>query len=159
MSVMPSNRLCHFAVLSVLLISGASCAPSSDQQQPSGPPKPAAVATPPGQIRPPAGAVKLCGGHVTGALRPDGTPGPHITWDAYSSRELLETLVKGYTQTLGAPSPDMHDGCNTWRIPPGKPAKVFEICSTSAQGPWTTCSSISPDAQSVIIISSIAGAD
>lgn len=153
-------RIQYLAALSLLLFAAASCAPPADQQQPaSSAPKPAAVATPPEEVRSPSGAVKLCGGHVTGAPRPDGRLGPHITWDAYSSREVPESLAKVYTQTIGAPSTDMHDGCSTWRIPPGKPAKVFEICSTSAQGPWTTCSSIPPGARSVIMISSIAGTD
>ena len=107
-------------------------------------------------LEPPVDAPKLCGGHVSGAMRPDGKAGPHITWTAYYSRQSPESLVQRYVGPLGSKFHVRRGGCDTWRLPHDAPVKILEICGVSEKGPWAECSSPPPDARSIIMISSIA---
>jgi len=101
----------------------------------------------------PAGAQKLCGGHVTGAMSVKGEPGPHITWTAYHSRESRDALVRRYMRTLGSKEHSRDRGCDRWR---DGPDAVLEVCAVSEGGPWSECSSAPRDAKSIIMISSMA---
>jgi hypothetical protein len=108
-------------------------------------------------LEPPGDALHLCGGHVTGAPFPDGKPGPHIIWEAYSSQELPTALAKRYLDSLGSETHSRSDGCDLWRFPPDKPTHTLEVCPVSFQGPWSECSHApSRAAKSIILISSMA---
>ena len=106
-------------------------------------------------FRPPSDSL-FCKGHVTGAPRPDGTSGPHITWEAFHSPASPDVLVQKYLAPYGAEGYAREDGCTTWRMPPDKPERVVTICPVSAEGPWQRCASDVPgQAASIILLSSI----
>lgn|GEM_PF-6432014 len=112
-----------------------------------------------GVVEPPSDAKFLCHGHVSGESTTKGKPGPHIIWDAYSSREIPTALAKRYLDALGSESHSAEAGCDIWRFPPEKPARILEVCPMSAQGPWAECSKAPRQAASIILISTIASAD
>lgn len=115
-----------------------------------------AAAEGPGPFEPPEDATFLCGGHVTGAPQPDGSPGPHITWDAYTSRRGTSTVAAAYRKSLGTQFHRVNGACETWRFPLDKPVRVLEVCPVSENGPWSQCEPIPADAKSIILISTMA---
>jgi hypothetical protein len=129
------------------------------RKEPSGSPRggPAAVLVPPDNAR------HLCGLHDSGAPLPDGRPGAHIIWDAYSSEELPAELSTHYRQSLAAEVHSTRGSCDTWRFPPAKPTRILEVCPVTAEGPWSTpgsgCSPPPQRAKSIILIASIARSD
>ena len=143
------NPQCSEIAIGLALLALVSCAGSRNQT----------VALPRGVIEPPSTASHLCGGHVTGAPLPDGRPGAHILWEAYSSKESPAALAKRYLESLGSEAHSTMDGCDLWRFPPDKPAHTLEVCPVSSGGPWSDCSKAPRSAASIIMISSIAQAD
>ena len=120
--------------------------------------RPALHGAPHDAFEPPPGAKKLCSGHVTGAPRPDGQPGPHINWTAYTSRKSPDSLAKRYLQSHGTTGHAQEGGCHIWRRPSDKPREVLEICGVEKAGPWNECADPPPaGAKSIIMISSITG--
>jgi hypothetical protein len=136
----------------LILLATASCMPAEYRR-----PQPTQSPLSHGAFEPPVDAPKLCAGHASGALRPDGKAGPHVTWAAYYSRESSESLAKRYLKSLGSEFRDRKGGCHTWRQPSDAPVRVLEICGTSEKGPWNACGSVPDDARSIIMISSMAG--
>ena len=141
------NHPCSLIALS-LLVAAVSSSGHGDKT----------AALPRGVIAPPGDALHLCGGHVTGAPLPDGKPGSHIVWEAYSSQELPEALAKRYLDSLGSEAHSRSDdGCDLWRFPADKPTHTLKVCPVSSQGPWSECSQAPPrTAKSIILISSMA---
>jgi hypothetical protein len=141
----------------LFLLAMVACTPAEERGAPPRSAKSVATRLAHGAVEPPADATKLCGGHVSGAMRPDGKAGPHISWDAWCSRESRESLVKRYVKSLGSKVHARTGGCDNWRFPPDAPVKVLEICDFSEKGPWAECSSLPSEGRSIIMISSIAG--
>lgn len=148
------NHRCSEITVGLALVAVVSCAGSHPKTVAPQSGKQAETALPRGVTEPPSNASHLCGGHVTGAPLPDGKPGPHIIWDAYSSQELPAVLAKRYLKSLGPEAHSTMDGCDLWRFPPDMPAHTLEVCPVSSGGPWSECSQAPPPAASIIMISS-----
>jgi hypothetical protein len=147
--------------LAALLAAVVGCASPHDETAPSPSAQPAGP--PPlrsGALEPPGEARRLCAGHVTGAPLPDGRPGAHINWTAYSSREAPDALAKRYLASLGPEPHSVEGDRNLWRFPREKPVSVLEVSPASADGPWIyDCPPVPADAKSIIMISSMARSD
>jgi len=105
-------------------------------------------------FEPPRDAPVWCSGHVTGAPSPDGKPGMHITWTAYTSTESQQAVAKRYLRTLDPKQHSREGECDLWRDPPDEPKKVLEVCPISENGPWSGCKDRPARARTVIMISS-----
>lgn len=102
----------------------------------------------------PDDAHPLCSGHVSGAMLPDGTAGPHITWETHSSQESRQVLVQRYLDRLGTEAHLREGTCDAWRFPASQPVIIFRICDLSAESPWMQCPADPPEgAASIIVIS------
>lgn len=87
---------------------------------------------------PPERAKRVCGGHVTGAPRPDGGPGGHIVWELWASRETTAQVAARYAAVHGA-VPEEADGCRIWRRPEERPTAVLSVCPPTASVPGADC--------------------
>jgi len=152
---MALNHRCSEIVAGLALVTVASCAGSRNKTVAPQ----AGTALPRSVIEAPGDAPRLCSGHISGAPLPDGKPGPHILWEAYSSQELPASLAKRYLDSLGSEAHSTLDGCDLWRFPPDKPARTLEVCPVSVKGPWSECDQAPPRAATIIMISSMATAD
>lgn len=88
--------------------------------------RPAGEARPPkglpeASLDPPADAIELCAGHVTGAPLPDGRPGSHINWTLYTSTETRSALAERYRDALGGDGHTADSACDTWKRPADRP--------------------------------------
>ena len=156
------NHLCCLGLLGLVLLAALSCVgaePEPADPVAGSPNQQPRIAFSGAPLEPPGGADRLCGGHVSGAPLPDGTPGSHITWDAYTSAELPADLSALYRQLFGRIEDSSRDGCTTWRHPPDEPRQILEICPVAAAGPWSQCASAPAQASSIVLISSIARPD
>ena len=114
---------------------------------------------PEASLDPPSGAVELCAGHLTGAPLPDGRPGPHITWTLYTSAETRPALAERYHDALGNEGHVADSGCDAWKGPAERPERIVEVCELAAEGPWSDCPPPPENANSRILISTMARAD
>jgi len=145
-----------FRPVCVLLLAAAACSPAEERRVPTPPPpppKPVDFNT----FQPPADAPRLCSGHVTGWPRPDGRPGPHIGWRAYSSALSRPALAKRYFEVFGRANHSREGGCDFWRSPKDAPTDVLAVCDASTKGQWDQCAAPPADAKSIIEISYIVG--
>lgn len=110
-------------------------------------------------LDPPPDAIELCSGHVAGAPRPDGRPGPHINWTLYTSTETRHSLAVRYREAFGDEGHAAESDCDSWRRPPERPERVLEICELEAPGPWGRCSPPPEKAKSRILVSTMTRAD
>ena len=153
--------LAALALLGAFACSGPEEAGPGDAGKPTPPQRAeeAAPASPFAPLAPPRIASRLCGGHVSGAPHPDGTPGPHITWDAYASPETPASLSAHYLRVLGPPTASDAGACATWRIPLEQPRQVLEVCPSGASGPWSECDPPPQGSAAIVLISSMARPD
>ncbi len=152
------SQLCCRGLLGLVLLAALSCVgaePEPADHVVRSPNQQARIALSGAPLEPPGGADRLCSGHVSGSPLPDGTPGSHITWNAYTSGELPGDLSALYRQLLGRIADSSREGCTTWRHPPDEPRQILEICPVAATGPWSECASVPEQASSVVLISSI----
>jgi hypothetical protein len=140
------SRVNRAVVRAFLLFASMACAGDGAKTEP----RRATVTVPPSDAQP------LCSGHVSGVTTPDGKPGPHISWDAYSSRESPGTLTESYLQSLGTEGHTKDHDCDSWRLPPAKPTAIIEVCPASASGPWSECHPPPREAASIVMTSSVA---
>ena len=104
----------------------------------------------------PAGSVRLCAGHVTGAPSPNGVPGAHISWEAYSSTQSVELLSKHYLKTLHSAAHSSDKDCHSWKSSSEHPDRILEVCDSKFKGVWSSCEGVPTNASSIILISTIA---
>jgi hypothetical protein len=104
----------------------------------------------------PAGSVRHCAGHVAGAASPDGKPGPHISWEAYTSAQSVEVLTKHYAKTLQSASQSSDKDCHRWKTSAEHPDQILEVCDPKFKGVWSGCDPVPASAMSLILISRIA---
>lgn len=121
--------------------------------------RPSKQGEPEASLDPPADAVELCAGHLTGAPLPDGRPGPHITWTLYTSAESLPAVAERYYDALGDEGHTTDSDCYTWKRPVDRPERIVEVCELAAEGPWSDCPPLPENARSRILISTMARAD
>lgn len=114
---------------------------------------------PEASLEPPAEAVELCAGHVTGASLPDGRPGPHINWTLYTSTETRPALAERYHDALGDEGHTADAACDRWKRPPERPERIVEVCELTAEGPWSDCPPPPESAKSRILVSTMVRAD
>ena len=138
-----------------LLLALAACAPTDEPPPAAREPPP----DPPAAHDPLAGAQRLCGGHVTGAPLADGSPGAHVSWEAYVSPEPPDVLRARYVTSLGSEPTLARESCVAWQRPPERPVEVIEVCPATASGPWSSCSPPPPGTATVVLLSTMARPD
>jgi hypothetical protein len=153
----PQRRPMSFSGLVGLLCATLAC---SSEHPSAVPPAPVQVnrtlAAEPALLQPPSDAQFLCSGHVTGAPLPDGSPGRHISWNAFTSHRDPAILIPSYLKTLGA-SQTPGDACATWRVPVTDPRATLQVCPATSFGPWRNCHPIPAGAKSIVLTSTISG--
>lgn len=102
-------------------------------------------------------AALLCSGHVTGASKVPGQPGPHISWHAYALHESPEMTTIQFTTALLAKPGTSPDGCNTWRSETGPVQTVIDVCASSTRGPWSACAAPPVETQTIVVKSEMVG--
>lgn len=101
---------------------------------------------------------KLCGGHVTGEPKADGSPGPHILWTAYSSRSTTEELAKRHAAKLAGAKHETNESCELWRF--DDPAHhIWDLCPAAVKGPAGECDPPPAGTKSILVVSVMAGGD
>lgn len=96
------------------------------------------------------GLTPLCAGRVY-----EG--GGHLTWDAFTTSDSAEPLIKRFTERLSERGFHAETGGGSWRLPADSksPDRVLSVLPLSAPGPHKTCDAKPPDgAVTVIIVSS-----
>jgi hypothetical protein len=107
----------------------------------------------PVELGPPAGARRLCGGHVTGVGTTPDTPGPHITWETFTSAETPESLTASYFAAYGKGNHDSYEACHFWRFPADKPRRILEVCPPEPPGAWRDCDPPPAGTRSIVTLS------
>ncbi len=107
----------------------------------------------PVELGPPTGATRLCAGHVTGVGPTPDTPGPHITWETYTSAETPEALTASYFAAYGKGNHDSFEGCHFWRFPADKPRRILEVCPPEPPGAWRDCDPPPAGTRSIVTLS------
>ncbi len=141
------------------LATGAARSQDTSQALPA-PGADARVAGASGEIEPPPGAVELCGGHVTGAPAADGSPGPHIVWQAWVSSSTVAEVAHWYHGRLAETAYEpREDGCERWRFPRPGAETLLEICPRKSSGSWSECSGRRSRRTVVLLSTDISGGD
>jgi hypothetical protein len=126
-------------IVCLLLLAVIACEP---RVEPATPPTDAAFAPLPD-------ARQFCDGRVYGAQQ------EHIIWNAYSSREPRETVVKRYLASLGRAGYEHEGDCDLWRQDRAGAQWVLTVCGTSADGAWKSQCALPAGAKSMIEISTM----
>lgn len=150
-------RLTNFSGLGWLLCATLACSPADPSAvQPAPAAERKTLAPEAAPLGPPSNAEFLCSGHVTGAPLPDGSPGSHINWMAFTSHQDPAIVIPYYVKALGA-SPTPVGVCATWRDPVTDPRATVDVCPATYLGPWDTCQPIPAGTRSIIMTSTLSG--
>jgi hypothetical protein len=101
---------------------------------------------------------RLCSGHVAAVPRPDGRPGPHLEWIAYTSAAAAEELARRHRAELaGGEHETGADGCHVWRFSDSG-RHIWDLCPVEVEGPAARC--VPPaGTRSVLLVSTMVGGD
>lgn len=99
-----------------------------------------------------SGLTHLCQQNVY----PAGSPGWHITWDAFASGSTPSALVDEYRKKLGDAGLAREREGGIWRLPANAAQieRALEIVPTGADGPHRSCARKPPvGSRSIIVVS------
>jgi hypothetical protein len=102
---------------------------------------------------------RLCSGHVAAVPRPDGRPGPHLEWTAYTSPSPVGELAGRHATALaGGEHETGEDGCHLWRFQDaGK--HIWDLCPIEVETPARGCDRPPAGTRSVLLVSTMVGGD
>jgi hypothetical protein len=87
--------------------------------------------------------------------RDDGVSGQHMTWDAFASESLLDSVVNYYRENLGNAGFTKEEDGGTWRFPTGvsQPERVLTIMPVGAIHSYCSCDKKpSANSRSIVIL-------
>ncbi|MBX3182983.1 MAG: hypothetical protein KIT72_17675 [Polyangiaceae bacterium] len=96
------------------------------------------------------GLTALCAGRVY-----EGSGG-HLTWDAFTSSESPEALIKRFQERLSERGFGKEPGGGSWKLPAGSrtPDRVLSVLPLSAAGPHKTCDAKPPEGAVTVVVAS-----
>ncbi len=133
-------------------------APAASQTDDPSPQLPSPSPAPPPTV-PAADFQRLCSGHVAAVPRPDGRPGPHLQWIAYSSPTPVEDLANRHAEKLaGGAHEQGEDGCHLWRFEDSA-RHIWDLCPVEVQGPTSRCEAPPRGTKSILLVSVMVGGE
>lgn len=102
---------------------------------------------------------RLCSGHVTAVPMPDGRPGPHLEWTAYTSPSGVDALARRHEKALaGGEHEGGADGCHLWRFQDAA-KHIWDLCPVEVETPARDCDPPPAGTKAVLVISTMVGGD
>jgi hypothetical protein len=119
---------------------------------------PASLAAAPPAV-PEADFHRLCSGHVTAVPTPDGRPGPHLEWTAYTSSSAVGALARRQEKALaGGEHEAGEDGCHLWRFQDAA-KHIWDLCPVEVETPARDCDPPPAGTKAVLVISTMVGGE